>query len=516
MMEVRIADERMLEARRSAESRLYRRYDHARLLTLGRDKLKLSAEEAILCDGIEGLVAAYQTVSESLGSYPDDIRNGYSWYAAGAYGKSVLSRLLSPQPIHRSLDEFSSLCPDFSEINNGGLSGPSSRSLVESSYFSIVKMLKKPEEVTDFSFWFFDQISTRGRALAASREMPHLVIDGLAIGPAQESVLPKETFGDIIGQDEAVGRIEELVSHVMKYNTRRCVNPVGEFANYVLLYGYPGMGKTSTVKAIKRKMLEVGSRNGKPVVVREVDGGIKDKWYGNTEQALIASFDAVRARDVIGLLVVDDADGLFPSRNLLGHGDPSRGPQQTLMSLLEGVKTENRYNHLVVFMTNRMDDLGEAVLQRTSRAQFEFARYSNEGQYERLIKKKSEGFDRFKVKDWKAVGGYCLDNKLSAREVTNAVTDVITTSKRYKDEDWMYSNDCDPSKVTESIRKQYRTVTDKELLEALAGKVEMRRRGREIQRSSEISQMSEQILRRFEAEDLAIEALAKRMGEGDG
>lgn len=77
----------------------------------------------------------------------------------------------------------------------------------------------------------------------------------------------------------------------------------------VVLYGPPGTGKTTWVRNVARETLVHDEVRG--VYLEVTPGDLQSKWVGVPLNTLQAIFDCVRTRNIMSVVLFDEADGIF-------------------------------------------------------------------------------------------------------------------------------------------------------------------------------------------------------------
>ncbi|KAI9446395.1 hypothetical protein H4582DRAFT_2116806 [Lactarius indigo] len=128
-----------------------------------------------------------------------------------------------------------------------------------------------------------------------------------------------------------------------------------------LLFGPPGTGKTLVVRALAK---EAGCRM---LVISPSD--VMDMYVGEGEKLVRSVFSLAR-RLAPCVVFIDEIDALFGARSSSsnsGGGSAHRGVITEFMQEMDGLKTSNADNVIVIGATNRPFDLDDAVLRRLPR-----------------------------------------------------------------------------------------------------------------------------------------------------
>lgn len=128
-----------------------------------------------------------------------------------------------------------------------------------------------------------------------------------------------------------------------------------------LLFGPPGTGKTLVVRALAK---EAGCR-----MLAISPSDVMDMYVGEGEKLVRSVFTLAR-RLAPCVVFIDEIDALFGARSSsrdTGGGNAHRGVITEFMQEMDGLKTSNAGNVIVIGATNRPFDLDDAVLRRLPR-----------------------------------------------------------------------------------------------------------------------------------------------------
>lgn len=128
-----------------------------------------------------------------------------------------------------------------------------------------------------------------------------------------------------------------------------------------LLFGPPGTGKTLVVRALAK---EAGCR-----MLAISPSDVMDMYVGEGEKLVRSVFSLAR-RLAPCVVFIDEIDALFGARSSsrdTGGGFVHRGVITEFMQEMDGLKTSNADNVIVIGATNRPFDLDDAVLRRLPR-----------------------------------------------------------------------------------------------------------------------------------------------------
>ncbi|RLE97414.1 MAG: AAA family ATPase, partial [Thermoprotei archaeon] len=162
-----------------------------------------------------------------------------------------------------------------------------------------------------------------------------------------ELAIPKVTYEDIGGLEEAKRKVREMVELPLKYPEifeRLGVEP----PKGVLFYGPPGTGKTLLAKALAN---ETGAYfiaiNGPEII---------SKYYGESEAKLREIFEQAK-KNAPAIIFIDEIDAIAPKREEVGEVE--RRIVAQLLTLMDGL--EERGQVVVIAATNRINDVDPAL-----------------------------------------------------------------------------------------------------------------------------------------------------------
>lgn len=146
---------------------------------------------------------------------------------------------------------------------------------------------------------------------------------------------------------EAICKIESLTASILNhFSINRCV----------LLYGIPGVGKTTFSKALLQKL---AIRQNKKIFVRTVKcSSLISRYYGESMKILENIFNNEVPNTVY---IFDEADSLLiDRRSVLARNEPLDSLRfvNSILSIID------RKERLLIFVTNLKDNLDQAFLSR--------------------------------------------------------------------------------------------------------------------------------------------------------
>lgn len=321
----------------------------------------------------------------------------------------------------------------------------------------------------------------------------------------------KITFDRIIGNTKAKEAIKRYAEMLFLYNPIEKKNPVSDFTyipRTVFMYAGPGTGKTSLASAGKNYMRELSEKTGKKFSWVTIDSSIKKKWYGETEEILKAKTDSAMSPDGIGVIFIDDIDGLVASRNDSFANAPDKSMTMYLMQLVEGIDTPYFGNYMIISASNRPDDLDPALIERISESSFLVPGPETAEEYAIFLKLKlekgiSSGYVSIKDSEWKSAAELCMKHRetLSPRDLTKAIRVLQQESSLGACLDEIISLPLEMQK--EKIRSSFSPITINALEDAITARCKSEIEQHELSEKSLVEKRASELEREFNAIELA-------------
>lgn len=202
----------------------------------------------------------------------------------------------------------------------------------------------------------------------------NLEVDGFTLngldgqGTAHGIATKQVDWDEIVGNNEFEEEIRTSLWTVMDYDKDRgnqVADVLGSTQDFIIGYSDPGTGKSLSMAAAATEMRDMAEELGKEVVIEEI-GDVKDKYHGGTAENIREKFDRVTDPNSIGLLLADDIDGLFPSREEMEGEVEDKDAFQELLQQIQGfMSSEDRNNYLILGATNKPTQLDDALRSRS-------------------------------------------------------------------------------------------------------------------------------------------------------
>mgnify|MGYP000371378631 CR=1 FL=1 len=164
----------------------------------------------------------------------------------------------------------------------------------------------------------------------------------------EELRIPRVTYEDIGGLDEAIKQIREMVELPLKHP--ELFEKLGiEAPKGILLYGPPGTGKTLLAKAVANETnANFYSLSGPEIM---------SKYYGESEENLRRIFKEA-IENAPSIIFIDEIDSIAPKREEV-TGEVERRVVAQLLALMDGL--EERGKVVVIGATNRVNAIDPAL-----------------------------------------------------------------------------------------------------------------------------------------------------------
>jgi proteasome-associated ATPase len=198
----------------------------------------------------------------------------------------------------------------------------------------------------------------------------------------QLEVSPRERFGDVAGQDQAIGHIIERVIWPLERPDLIDRFGLGRTGG-ILLYGPSGCGKTLIGRATAG---ELEDRFGKECVFLRVKAGaLKSKWYGETTARIQRLWQFARreaARGRLLVLFMDEIDSLAGARSVYGGEYGTRADHDAtnaLLAELDGFDSGDRSLPIVTIASTNLPSALDVAFMGRFAVQICIARPDAEG-----------------------------------------------------------------------------------------------------------------------------------------
>ena len=172
-------------------------------------------------------------------------------------------------------------------------------------------------------------------------------------------------FKNIIGQEKISVTMKALANSLLLYMPQEEKNPASPFPEKMLFYGSSGIGKSFTVKVCKEYIRNKAVSIGLNFKTASISPDVFSKYIWESEKSLKGVFDELEKNTGINLIVIDEADTIFPRRK---SKENSRGYDSItgeILRILDDSSMRNNGKSLMFFISNRpKDGLDPALVSR--------------------------------------------------------------------------------------------------------------------------------------------------------
>ncbi|KAK7277726.1 hypothetical protein RJT34_22741 [Clitoria ternatea] len=166
------------------------------------------------------------------------------------------------------------------------------------------------------------------------------------------------TFDDIGALENVKDTLKELVMLPLQRPELFSKGQLAKPCKGILLFGPPGTGKTMLAKAVAT---EAGAN-----FINISMSSITSKWFGEGEKYVKAVF-SLASKIAPSVIFVDEVDSMLGRRENAGEHEAMRKMKNEFMVNWDGLRTKDKERILVLAVTNRPNDLDEAVIRRLPR-----------------------------------------------------------------------------------------------------------------------------------------------------
>ncbi|MBU0536488.1 MAG: ATP-binding protein [Nanoarchaeota archaeon] len=364
-------------------------------------------QEAMLCDVFTDVLSTYESFRSTIKKHvfqnekspeSEEFMNLYSFYVSLVEGMELLEKHF--KSIEKSDLDFGFSSFDMarlaasysnSEQYKLSISGPQAKGVgyLTHEYKRILNNVSKDRSITLESVIgitkdYFDKLSTevRGQLEKDSFKRPLEKVSGVNIQVNDITMsglkyfglmvsdfgVPQIKFSEVVGNKEIKYKLRDLAIKLLQYDPEARQNPNSVPSTY-LLVGEPGGGKTMLVQALYNFMLDNSvhpddPKKSKKVRFLELDAGCFSKWRGETEEKVGKLFDMLEDKSYITVMLIDDIDTILANREDSSENQADIKTTGYIMKRLEGFKSSNAGNFLVISTSNKDHSLDDAVRPR--------------------------------------------------------------------------------------------------------------------------------------------------------
>ncbi len=242
---------------------------------------------------------------------------------------------------------------------------------------------------------------------------------------------------DIIGNEDLKSKLMQSVHKILSYDPEIQQNPFKRFPQKFLIYGFPGTGKTETIKAVIAEGSRVAEKNGIELKVRNVLGSdFRSAYVSESERNLRAILEEMQNGNNSYILVIEDIDTLFTSRQET-KSEERKSIFGEFINHLQGLNTRNKGNYLLITTTNRPRDLDAALARRLAEEEVQVYGPQTKDEFLLLFKKKLgiyTSYLTFTQEDWGNFGNLIMEEAAKFRSLDKdrifSGGDITNISKR--------------------------------------------------------------------------------------
>jgi SpoVK/Ycf46/Vps4 family AAA+-type ATPase len=313
-----------------------------------------------------------------------------------------------------------------------------------------------------------------------------------------------DSFENVFGNKKTIDSVKKICNSLLHYFPSVQKNPY-PVPSAIIFSGEPGTGKTMVARAMVNYLSNHAKLFKKNFTARFIDQTIKDRYYGESEKILKEAFEAVKNHNGIGILVVDEADTIFPPINY-SNGILETSLMGLLLNELDGIKRSQRNNFTSVFITNRpYNGIMDALHSRAK--EFVFEKYQDNIGYKMQIENYllGLGFASSERFDLNEISNTCLDFSLSGRDVKN-ILDTLFYEKSVVGLKNLFQKR-NFSEIKFETIKEFSKIENKDFIEGIKSFYIEKEKLKNNELSEKIRSISEAIICQEMGKDLALEKL---------
>jgi len=240
-----------------------------------------------------------------------------------------------------------------------------------------------------------------------------------------EHCLPKHTADilpaivqPLIGYRVQQEELLNVVNRLAYYNASTYMNPAIHQTSrvpVVLLHGPPGMGKSHLMRYIQWWMGQIAHKKSIPYFSKQVTSAQKSSYQSASATAAKELMDAMKHKSGLGMLFLDEADVLLPSK----RSSSVESDRLFATELQLGIEGASEYvgNCAMLGATNYLDAFEDAFLDRCTL--IEMPAPSTKEEYVHILRKKLEVYQSFDVSpiDLEEIGTRLISGSTSIRRM---------------------------------------------------------------------------------------------------
>lgn len=339
-----------------------------------------------------------------------------------------------------------------------------------------------------------------------SLEVDGIVLDGLDQRQIEEQTTSfNMRWDELVGVDETAATLRLVAKQIAFYDPKTQHNPeMKVIPSPILLYGKPGTGKTSLIKAVATEMQQLAEYRKMPFRFRMIDNADKSKWMGESVALVRKKVQEIQNPGGIGLLVIDDCDMVLSSRS--SEGGENFAEEQILheiMTEISGLSGNYLGNYLWIFASNFPENIDEALRSRIKH-KTEITGLTTPEHYAKLLTILTEteiknGYITANKNDLYELGTFCKEINASGRTVNNLVS--VVTGLIYQQEPPLELFKLSVEDMWKKRQEMYRHITTAEMKPLLKSLVDEELKTEQEGRSRKIRSIADDMIHRLKAQE---------------
>lgn len=226
-----------------------------------------------------------------------------------------------------------------------------------------------------------------------------------------------DNFDNIIGHTFVKNKLKQL-SHSFTLNSSDNMKNI--FSNrhlssnmMIILYGEPGTGKTSLVRALANYL---------NVQLYELKlSALYDKYVGESEKLMSRIFDWILTFTEPKIVFIDELDSLFSKRGMGNEESLDKKLKIIFMTEMNRFSGNSQTKTLIMGATNLINDIDEAIVRRSVLNIF-VGKPTEKSEYEKLV---NYEFTKLKLNVTKNVINSITDQAMALHFSQSKISDIV-------------------------------------------------------------------------------------------
>lgn len=333
-----------------------------------------------------------------------------------------------------------------------------------------------------------------------------LVLNGFekAVQTQQAEFEPVE-WDEIVGNQELKDCMKSLIDKLLLYDPETQKNPIKEISDLprsVFVYGLPGTGKSLTLKASATYLKKKAERIGKKANFVNIDSGILSKYFGESSKNLREEFAKGTDPSSVNMILIEDIDTIFPSREELRDDPGKKELVGTLLNLIQGFSSKDLGNYVIISTTNKPKGTDSAQNQRLFQKIYEVNGPKNGEEVSMITKKRlsrgiKHGYVAIDDGGWQSIGEVGFENRLVGRDIENVCKSLSDESARIDVDDNIYSLPVEEQK--KAILERVGKITTDDVIASMTKYAETKNQHEEKEKAEKVERRLDEILTQYQA-----------------